>query len=89
MQKSVGKITHIVEESVIGHRIVKIFGGQQYEIDKFEHANERFRRNNMRKIVTKAASTPVIQMLVGFVLVAVLAIAAQPEIATEETAGGL
>ena len=88
MQKSVGKITHIVEESIIGHRIVKIFGGQQYEIDKFEHANERYRRNNMRKIVTKAASTPVIQMLVGFVLVAVLAIAARPEIATEETAGG-
>ena len=88
MQKSVGKITHIVEESIIGHRIVKIFGGQQYEIDKFERANERYRRNNMRKIVTKAASTPVIQMLVGFVLVAVLAIAARPEIATEETAGG-
>ena len=88
MQKSVGKITHIVEESIIGHRIVKIFGGQQYEIDKFDHANERFRRNNMRKIATKAASTPVIQMLVGFVLVAVLAIAAQPDIANEETAGG-
>ncbi len=88
MQKSVGKITHIVEESVIGHRIVKIFGGQQYEIDKFEHANERFRRNNLRKITTKAASTPVIHMLVGFVLVAVLAIAAQPGIASEETAGG-
>ncbi len=88
MQKSVGKITHIVEESVIGHRIVKIFGGQQYEIDKFEHANERFRRNSMRKITTKAASTPVIHTLVGFVLVAVLAIAARPGIAAEETAGG-
>ena len=88
MQKSVGKITHIVEESVVGHRIVKIFGGQKYEIDKFEHANERFRRNNMRKVVTKAASTPVIHILVGFVLVAVLAIAAQPGIASEETAGG-
>ncbi len=88
MQKSVGKITHIVEESVVGHRIVKIFGGQQYEIDKFERANERFRRNNMRKVITKAASTPVIHILVGFVLVAVLAIAAQPGIASEETAGG-
>jgi len=32
MQKSVGKITHIVEESVVGHRIVKIFGGQQYDL---------------------------------------------------------
>ena len=88
MQKSVGKITHIVEESIIGHRIVKIFGGQQYEIDKFELANERYRRTNLRKITTKAASTPIIHTLVGFVLVAVLAIAARPEIATEETAGG-
>ncbi len=88
MQRSVGKITHIVEESIVGHRIVKIFGGQKYEINKFEHANERFRRNNLRKVMTKAASTPIIQMLVGFVLVAVLAIAARPEIATDETAGG-
>lgn len=88
MQKSVGKITHIVEESIVGHRIVKIFGGQQYEIDKFEQANERYRRTSLRKVTTKAASTPIIHTLVGFVLVAVLAIAARPEIATEETAGG-
>jgi subfamily B ATP-binding cassette protein MsbA len=88
MQKSVGKITHIVEESIVAHRIVKIFDGQKYEIEKFEQANERFRRMSMRKVVTKAASTPVIHMLVGFVLVAVLAFAARPEIATEETAGG-
>ena len=87
MQKSVGKITHIVEESITGHRIVKIFGGQKYEIRKFEHANERYIRNNLRKVMTKAASTPVIQMLVGFVLVAVLAFAARPTIASGESAG--
>ena len=88
MQKSVGRITHVVEESVIGHRIVKIFGGQQYEIDKFERVNEKYRRNNLRMIMTKAASTPIIQMLVGFALVAVLVIAARPAISAEETAGG-
>lgn len=88
MQKSVGKITHIVEESIVGHRIVKIFGGQEYEIQKFDKANEKYRRNNLRKVTTKAASTPIIQMLVGFVVVAILAIAALPEIASEESAGG-
>lgn len=87
MQRSVGKITHIVEESITGHRIVKIFGGQKYEIYKFEQANERYRRNNLRKVMTRAASTPVIQMLVGFVLVAVLAIAARPAVASGESAG--
>ena len=88
MQKSVGKITHIVEESIIGHRIVKIFGGQEYEINKFEQANEKYRRTNLRMVMTKASSTPIIQMLVGFVLVAVLAIAARPSLSAEETAGG-
>lgn len=88
MQKSVGRITHVVEESIIGHRIVKIFGGQRYEIDKFERVNEKYRRNNLRMIMTKAASTPIIQMLVGFALVAVLVIAARPTISEEETAGG-
>ena len=88
MQQSVGKITHIVEESILGHHIVKIFGGQQYEIDKFEKANEKYRKNNLRKVMTKAASTPIIQILVGLMLVAVLAIAARPAIANEETAGG-
>lgn len=88
MQKSVGSITHIVEESIVGQRIVKIFDGQQYEIDKFEYANEKYRRNNLRKVLTRAASTPVIQMLVGFMLVAVLAIASRPEIANTESAGG-
>ncbi len=87
MQRSVGKITNIVEESIVGHRIVKIFGGQEYEINKFRHTNERYIRNNLRKVMTKAASTPVIQMLVGFVLVVVLAIAARPAFASGESAG--
>jgi len=87
MQKSVGKISHIVEESIIGHRIVKIFGGQDYEIQKFEQANEKYRRYTLRMVTTKAASTPFIQMLVGCMVVAVLIIAARPSIAMEETAG--
>ena len=87
IQRSVGKITHIVEESITGHRIVKLFGGQDYEIRKFGQANEGYRRSYLRKVMTKAASTPVIQMLVGFVLVVVLAVAARPVMASGESAG--
>ena len=87
IQQSVGKITHIVEESITGHRIVKLFGGQDYEIRKFGQANEGYRRSYLKKVMTKAASTPVIQMLVGFVLVVVLAVAARPVMASGESAG--
>lgn len=87
MQKSVGKITHVVEESIVGHRIVKIFGGQKYEIEKFAQVNEKYQRNNLKMVMTKAASTPIIQMLVGLVLVVALVIAAKPALSAEETAG--
>ncbi len=87
MQESVGKITHIVEEGISGHRIVKIFGGQEYEIDKFEIANEKYWRSNLRMIMTKAASTPIIQIIIGFVLVLVLVIASRPAISADESAG--
>ena len=87
MQKSVGKITHIVEEGITGHRIVKIFGGQQYEIDKFESANEKYRRNNLKMIMTKAASAPIIQFIIGVMLVLVLVIATRPSISADESAG--
>lgn len=87
MQKSVGKITHIVEEGIIGHRIVKIFGGQEYEINKFQSVNEKYRKNYLRMIMTKAASAPVIQIIIGFVLVLVLVIAATPSVSSDESAG--
>ena len=31
IQKSMGEITNVVEESIIGHRLIKIFGGHKYE----------------------------------------------------------
>ena len=35
IQKSMGNITNIVEESIIGHRIIKVFGGRVYEENTF------------------------------------------------------
>ena len=32
IQRSMGNITNIVEESIIGHRIIKIFGGNYEKI---------------------------------------------------------
>ena len=33
-----GEITRIAEEVLQGHKIVKVFGGQKYENDRFENA---------------------------------------------------
>lgn len=44
VQKSMGSVTEIASEVIEGHQVVRIFGGQSYEIGKFNHAcNEAFR----------------------------------------------
>lgn len=68
IQLSMGQITHVLEESIQAQRVVKIFGGQKYEQDRFAIKNEQNRRQNMRLKATSSISTSVIQIIVAFAL---------------------
>ena len=72
VQVSMGEVTHLVEEVVEGHRVVKAFGGQSYEIEKFQAATDRTFAQNMKKVVTDGLATPIVQMLLGFIIAAVI-----------------
>lgn len=48
LQSTVGDMTHVLEESVKGHKIVKIFGGQQYESKRFGAVANWVRRFQMK-----------------------------------------
>jgi subfamily B ATP-binding cassette protein MsbA len=63
IQDSIGDVTQVTEEVVQGHRVVKIFGGQQYERGRFEAANESNRRLNMKMVSAKAGGVAVTQIL--------------------------
>lgn len=71
IQLSMGDVTQIAEEVIEGQRVVKTFGGEPYELRRFEQANENNRRLNMKLESTSAASVPVIQLIaaVGAALV--------------------
>lgn len=66
IQSSVGDVTQVTEEVVQGHRVVKIFGGQKYERDRFNDANESNRDMNMKLVYAKAAGVAVTQILFAF-----------------------
>ncbi|MEM8548365.1 MAG: lipid A export permease/ATP-binding protein MsbA, partial [Pseudomonadota bacterium] len=66
IQDSIGEVTRVTEEVVHGHRVVKIFGGQQYERKRFDEANAMNRRLNMKMIGSKAAGVAVTQMVFAF-----------------------
>ena len=72
IQQSMGKVTHVVEEAIQAQRVVKIFGGQEYEKNQFSVSNETNRKQNMRLVATTSISTPVIQIIVAFALAGII-----------------
>ncbi len=52
-------ISHTIEEAVNAHKVIKIYGGQAQEKDRFFRDTERFRRSMMREAVPASAITPI------------------------------
>ncbi len=76
IQTSVGEVGQVAQEVAEGHRVVKIFGGQDYEREQFERVNRRNRRQQLKMTVTRATSVPVIQFLAACILAGVVYVAA-------------
>ncbi len=57
--QSMGLITHILEEATSAHKVVKVFGGQNYEKNRFDEATRRFRRAQMREAVPASITVPI------------------------------
>ncbi len=87
IQDSMGDITHVAEEMIEGQRIVKIFGGQEYEAKQFEKANEKVRRMNMRWVATRAVSDPIIQFILGLALAGITFLATRESVLEQITVG--
>jgi len=75
-QKAMGSIAHTLQESIEGQKVVKIFGGQEYERGRFRLASRAQHRANMRHAAASAAVTPLVQLLIscGLSIVIVLAV---------------
>jgi subfamily B ATP-binding cassette protein MsbA len=86
-QRSMGDIAHVLEESIQAHRVVKVFGGQDYETRRFEKVNQALRGYNMRQTVPAALATPVIHTLASIALAVIVYIALQDTIGDRATVG--
>ena len=68
IQKSMGFITHVVEELIQGHRVVKIFSGEKSEKKSFESVNENNRSKHMKLAFIQGTSIPLVQFVVALFL---------------------
>jgi ATP-binding cassette, subfamily B, bacterial MsbA len=65
IQGSMGDVTRITEQSLHGHRVVKIFEGQEQEQHQFEDVNERNFRFNTRLVGVQAIGDNLTQYAVA------------------------
>ena len=87
LQDHMGSITHILEEIITGQRVIKIFEGQQYELERTRHTSNQIRLFTMKAIITAAANSPVIQLITVSALAAVVYIASLQSVNNELTVG--
>ena len=89
IQGSMGDITHVASESITGYRVVRTFGGEDYERERFRDVSERNLKQSLKMASTQAISVPVIQVLVAVAIAALVWTMLAPEIRGEMTTGQL
>jgi ATP-binding cassette, subfamily B, bacterial MsbA len=81
-------LSHILQETTAGNRVVKAFGMEGFEIGKFREAAHQLLRENMGWIRAFAATSPVMDLL-GAVVIALVLLAARGEIKAHRMTIGL
>lgn len=87
IQNSMGDVTHVTSEAVSGYRVVRIFGGETYEQERFHKSSRYNRRQNLKMVATKVTSTQVIQIFVVGALALLIALLFRPEVGGDLTTG--
>ena len=79
VQGSMGDVTQMGNELIQGYKVVRIFGGENYESERFQKTNQRNMTLEMKRLTTELLSTPMVQFLVAVALAAIVYIATRED----------
>jgi len=86
-QDKLAEIQNIVQETIMGNGIVKAFGMELWEMDRFRRAADKLLTANMRSVAVQAISSPLMDAL-GAVAIALLLLLGRGRILHGDTTGG-
>ena len=86
-QLSLAKLASFLQESVIGLRVVKIFGMQAYELSRFDQENQSVLRAALKTTRAKLANQPLMEVIGAIGFSAVLVYGGENVIAGTRTTG--
>jgi subfamily B ATP-binding cassette protein MsbA len=89
IQESMGDITRGAKETLDAPRVIKVYNAQGYQATQFGDVNERNRQSNMRLVLTRGLSNPVVQMVTAIGSAFVLSIAISDAISGRTSMGDL
>ncbi|NDH66566.1 MAG: lipid A export permease/ATP-binding protein MsbA [Gammaproteobacteria bacterium] len=87
IQHSMGQVTEIAAEAIDGYRDVRVFGGSDYEHQRFERATELSRSQDMKVAMAKAINVCSVQMIVAMGIALIILVAIQLSNVITVTAG--
>lgn len=62
---------HTVEETAVANKVIKIYGAQAQQRDRFQANTERFRRSMMREAIPASALTPITHLTASIAIAAI------------------
>jgi subfamily B ATP-binding cassette protein MsbA len=74
IQTTMGDLTHVASETIQGYRVVRSFGGENYESTRFRTASEDNTAKQLRMVRTSATYTPALQFVTFSAMAVLLAL---------------
>lgn len=69
------ELTQLIEETTRAQQVIKVFGGQDYEKNRFHERAEKLRRYTMRMTTAFAATVPITQLMTACAVAVVIVLA--------------
>jgi len=87
-QQAMGDITQVLQETIECNKVVKVFGGQDYEAKRFMETSNRLRGFSMKQTAAAAANVPIVQLLAAIAVAVVVYYATVQAQSDATTVGG-
>lgn len=87
VQNTMGDVNHVVQETVNANIVVKSFGGQRFEQERFRANSMENLRRGLKMVMVQQLNSPIVQFIMSIAMSIVIWIALRPEILRETTAG--
>lgn len=87
LQHAMGDVSHIVNETITGFDVVKNFGGQEQEFNRFQSASKANLKYGLKIVVTESIYTPLVQFVLAACMSFVVWLALRPEAVANLSAG--